>query len=107
MALYYGALIFTLLTAALKHWFIVGMALYIGFATLLGFLRSSVRDQYSIQHGDLITDLVCAAFVPMFTIAQMETHDGSAAKATKVVEVSAPAPVAVGAPNQQYEQEVI
>jgi len=71
-AVYLTAIIFVIVSAALYEWCIVGLVFYIGFATFLGLLRAQVRGAYQVKHGDLITDLICAFFAPMFTIAQME-----------------------------------
>lgn len=71
-AIYVAAIIFVICTAALYQWCIVGLVIYIGFATLLGLLRTSVRNSYKVAHGDLITDFICAFFLPMFTVAQLE-----------------------------------
>jgi hypothetical protein len=59
---------------ALKQWVIVALVLYIGFCTLLGFLRTHVRNVCRITNGDMITDFQCAFFVPMFAITQMEAE---------------------------------
>jgi len=70
------ALVFILLlcTLALYQWCLAALVIYIGFATLLGFLRSSVRAKYGIEHGDLCTDFLCACFAPMFTLTQLEVQ---------------------------------
>ena len=47
-------LVFILLicTDALYQWGFVVLVVYIGFASLLGFLRSAVRTKYGIQHDE-------------------------------------------------------
>jgi choline-glycine betaine transporter len=87
--IYMSAILFVILTAVLKQWFMVGVALYFGFGSLLGFLRSSVRLQKGIEHGDVITDLVCGTFLPMFTITQMEVQDAIAIEVPKAAESQA------------------
>jgi len=80
--MYLAAIIFVICSAVLYQWCIVGLVIYIGFATLLGLLRTSVRAAYQIEHGDLITDFICACFAPMFTVSQLEeqVEKDSAAK---------------------------
>jgi Cys-rich protein (TIGR01571 family) len=70
--LYVLPIILVILAVVLYQWCIVGLALYTGFAAFLGILRTSVRNKYGIQHGDLLTDFICSFFMPMFTLAQME-----------------------------------
>jgi hypothetical protein len=72
--IYLMAVIFVLCTPALYQWCIIGLVTYLGFATFLAFLRTHVRVTYKIEHGDMLTDLICAVFLPMFTVAQMDIH---------------------------------
>lgn len=70
--MYMTAFILVLCAAALYQWCIIGLVVYIGFATFLGFLRTGIRTKYQIQHGDLLTDILCGLFAPMFTLVQLE-----------------------------------
>jgi len=79
--------VFFICTAALYQWCMVGLVAYIGFATLLGFLRSTVRNKYRIEHGDLVTDFICAFFVPMFTLTQLEVHLASGDNGDKALKL--------------------
>jgi len=72
--LYYVAIALLLCGFAMTRWVITGLVVYIGFGTLLGLVRNNVRLRYSILHGDLITDLLCGIFTPMFTISQIEAQ---------------------------------
>mmetsp|Transcript_31451 Transcript_31451/g.93412 ORF Transcript_31451/g.93412 Transcript_31451/m.93412 type:complete len:897 (-) Transcript_31451:24-2714(-) len=72
-AMYLAAAVLVLCAAALYQWCIIGLVVYIGFGTFLGFLRTGVRGKYQIQHGDIFTDLLCAIFAPMFTLVQLES----------------------------------
>merc|ERR1712190_300849 len=36
------------------------LAYVLVFVTLLGFLRSTVRNKYRIEHGEMVTDFICA-----------------------------------------------
>jgi hypothetical protein len=56
------------------QWHIVGLVVYIGVATYLGFLRNFVRRIQEIPRGDLFTDCLCGWFVPMFCLTQMEVE---------------------------------
>jgi len=58
----------------LYQWCIIGLIVYMGFATFLGMLRTSVRDELCIPRGDMITDLICAFAAPMFTVLQMDVE---------------------------------
>jgi len=69
--------VFLISAAALYQWCLVGLVAYLGFATLLGFLRTSVRNKYRVAHGDLMTDFICACFAPMFTLTQLQAHIAS------------------------------
>eukprot|EP00746_Dinoflagellata_sp_MGD_P151093 gnl/MRDRNA2_/MRDRNA2_82786_c0_seq1.p1 gnl/MRDRNA2_/MRDRNA2_82786_c0~~gnl/MRDRNA2_/MRDRNA2_82786_c0_seq1.p1 ORF type:complete len:945 (+),score=106.13 gnl/MRDRNA2_/MRDRNA2_82786_c0_seq1:231-2837(+) len=55
-----------------EQWHIVGLVLYIGFTTFLGFLRNQVRRHLEIDRGDLFVDVLCGWFLPMFTLVQMD-----------------------------------
>jgi len=83
--LYVLPIILVFLGAVLYQWCIVGLVLYIGFAAFLAILRTSVRNKYDIQHGDLLTDFICSFFMPMFTLAQMEEQIESNAQAEVMV----------------------
>jgi len=72
--LYLAAIIFVFTSAALYQWCIIGLTLYIGFGTLLGFLRNQVRGRFGVEHGDLFTDVLCGVFAAPFAITQMEAH---------------------------------
>mmetsp|Transcript_57333 Transcript_57333/g.134407 ORF Transcript_57333/g.134407 Transcript_57333/m.134407 type:complete len:917 (-) Transcript_57333:164-2914(-) len=61
---------------ALYAWLVMGLVLYLGFGSLLGFLRGQVRDVHGIKHGDLITDLICGIFAMPFAVTQMECQMG-------------------------------
>jgi hypothetical protein len=69
---YYASILFTILSAAMKQWELIGCALYIGFGTFVGLLRNHVRVTRFIKNGDLPTDLMCGLFAPMFTLTQIE-----------------------------------
>jgi hypothetical protein len=71
-ALYYVSIIMVFCGIATYNWFIVGLVLYIGFGTLSGLVRNGVRNRFKIKHGDLITDIICGIFAPMFSISQLE-----------------------------------
>lgn len=74
-ALYYLSIVIVLFGLTLAeewNWFVTGVALYIGFGTLLGLVRNGVRIRYKIEHGDLMTDFVCGIVLPMFTLSQIE-----------------------------------
>lgn len=70
--MYVTAIVLLFCAAELYQWCIVGLIIYLGFATFLGILRTSVRNKYQIKHGDMITDFLCAIFAPMFTLVQLE-----------------------------------
>jgi choline-glycine betaine transporter len=71
--LYYAAIILGWFVGIADYsWHIIGLVLYLGFGLLLGLVRNGVRLRYRILHGDLITDILCGIFVPMFTISQIE-----------------------------------
>jgi choline-glycine betaine transporter len=72
--LYYCGIIVPWLGFITPNWMYVGLTLYIGFGVLLGLVRNGVRLRYDIGHGDLITDVLCGIFVPMFTISQFEVQ---------------------------------
>jgi len=71
-ALYYVSIIMVFCGIATYNWFIVGLVLYIGFGTLSGLVRNGVRNRFKIKHGDLITDILCGIFAPMFCISQFQ-----------------------------------
>jgi hypothetical protein len=52
-------------------WFLVSLTFAVGAGTAIGFLRTNVRDLYRIKHGDMLTDLICGIFLPMFTLMQI------------------------------------
>lgn len=52
-------------------WFLVSLTFAVGAGTGIGFLRTNVRDLYRIKHGDMLTDLMCGIFLPMFTLMQI------------------------------------
>jgi len=87
--MYISSIIFVILTAALYQWCIVGLIMYIGFATFLGLLRTNVRSTYQIEHGDLLTDFICAFSLPMFTLAQLEEQLAKDSPSNKVDAVAA------------------
>jgi choline-glycine betaine transporter len=60
------------ITGILEHWHIMSLILYLGFGTFLCFLRNNVRTYCEIPRGELVTDLICGIFAPMFTLTQME-----------------------------------
>merc|ERR1712179_612234 len=74
--LYYLALIFLICASVFWGWSHIGVTCYLGFGMLLGFLRCQVRIAFQIQHGDVLTDMICATFFPTFTITQMEKQLG-------------------------------
>jgi len=67
---------FILLWCALvtEEWSVVALTIFIGFGTAVGFLRTNVRDIYKVKHGDMLTDLLCGIFLPMFALSQMVDH---------------------------------
>merc|ERR1712190_207669 len=69
---YYASIIFTICTVALYQWALIGCGLYVGFGTCVGLLRNHVRVARFIKNGDLLTDLLCGLFAPMFTLTQIE-----------------------------------
>jgi hypothetical protein len=70
--LYWAAIAFNFCGLALHNWSVVSGALHTGFGVLLGLVRYGVRQKYQIEHGDMMTDMICGLFVPMFTISQLE-----------------------------------
>merc|ERR1711865_1141109 len=70
--IYLIAIVLVFCAYELYHWCIMGLVTYCGWATFLGFLRTGIRQKYQIPRGDLTTDLVCAWFMPMFVITQLE-----------------------------------
>merc|ERR1712136_365916 len=85
----------TLLT---EVWSIVALTFFIGFGTAVGFLRTNVRDVHKIKHGDMLTDLLCGIFLPMFALTQMMDHMDK-----DVVIVAPPVPEKVTGPNPDGE----
>jgi len=71
-ALYYTAIIFQFLGIVEYSWHIIGLSLYLGFGLLVGLVRNGVRLRFAIKHGDLVTDIICGIFAPMFAISQMQ-----------------------------------
>mmetsp|Transcript_29904 Transcript_29904/g.69564 ORF Transcript_29904/g.69564 Transcript_29904/m.69564 type:complete len:930 (+) Transcript_29904:70-2859(+) len=71
---YLTVVIFLFCGFALYEWVLFGLCLYLGFGTLLGFMREQVRQAYQIKHSDLFTDVLCGIFVPMFTLTQIESQ---------------------------------
>jgi hypothetical protein len=72
MGMYWVSIIMLFCGLATYNWVIVGLVLYIGFGVLSGLARNQVRQRFKILHGDLITDIICGMFVPMFSISQIE-----------------------------------
>jgi len=72
--MYLTAITLLFCAAELYQWCILGLVIYIGFATFLGFLRTGIRNKFQIKHGDMVTDFLCAFFAPMFTLVQLETQ---------------------------------
>merc|ERR1719265_1622738 len=60
------------ITGIQEQWHIVGLVIYIGVTSFLGFLRNQVRGIVEITRGDLFTDCLCGWFAPMFALTQME-----------------------------------
>jgi len=70
--LYYAAIILQFVGIAEYSWHIIGLVCYLGFGLFVGLVRNGVRLRFRILHGDLVTDILCGIFVPMFAISQME-----------------------------------
>jgi hypothetical protein len=70
-------------------------AAYFAFGILAGAVRTSVRTKLGIT-GDMVTDGIACCFWMPFAVGQMSGEDFQPASEPKVVEVEAPAPVAVG-----------
>lgn len=85
-------------TLITEVWSIVALTFFIGFGTAVGFLRTNVRDLHKIKHGDMLTDLLCGIFLPMFALTQMMDHMDK-----DVVIVAPPEPEKVTGPNPDGE----
>jgi len=72
MGIYWLAIIFLFCGLATYNWVIVGLVLYLGFGVLTGLARNGVRNRFNVLHGDLITDIFCGIFAPMFSISQIQ-----------------------------------
>eukprot|EP00746_Dinoflagellata_sp_MGD_P136124 gnl/MRDRNA2_/MRDRNA2_70101_c0_seq1.p1 gnl/MRDRNA2_/MRDRNA2_70101_c0~~gnl/MRDRNA2_/MRDRNA2_70101_c0_seq1.p1 ORF type:complete len:916 (+),score=91.06 gnl/MRDRNA2_/MRDRNA2_70101_c0_seq1:136-2748(+) len=59
------------ITGILEAWKIASLCLYLGYAMFMCFLRSQTRIFCKISRGELMTDLICSTFAPMFTLTQM------------------------------------
>jgi len=70
--LYYTSIILLFCGFADYNWVIVSLCVYLGFGLLNGLAHNSIRLLYDIKHGDILTDILCGIFVPMFTISQSE-----------------------------------
>lgn len=103
-ALYYGAIIMQFIGIVEYSWHIIGLALYIGFGLLVGLVRNGVRLRYAIKHGDLVTDILCGIFTPMFTISQMEEQIANDKKEDP--EPAAPAAVSSKGDEQPVEESL-
>ena len=72
---YVFVFILSISTDALYQWGSLVSAVYIGFTSLLGFLRSSVHTKYGILHGGLSTDFIFACFVLLVARATADVLD--------------------------------
>jgi len=99
--LYYAAIIMQFIGIVEYSWHIIGLTLWIGYGLLVGLVRNGVRLRYSIKHGDLVTDILCGIFAPMFTISQMQEQIANDAYKKEDPE---PSPAAL--PNSSDEKPV-
>jgi hypothetical protein len=73
-ALYYSSILFAILGVVTPNWSVIGGVLFCGFAVLTGLVRYDVRQRFNIQHGDLLTDLICGLMVHEFTLSQIDNQ---------------------------------
>jgi len=72
--LYVLVIVFLFVALASEEWLYIAGSCYIGFGGWLSLIRREMRQQLGIPRGDFLTDFLCAIFMPMFTLVQLEVQ---------------------------------
>lgn len=72
-AIWFIVLFFIILSFVVEfRYLMLAIAFYALYSMMMALTRRSVRMRWAIMHGGLTTDFLCAFFMPMFTLTQLE-----------------------------------